>query len=393
MLRARHVWLGPGQVLSPGEVSLDADGCVVSVRPARRKGRTAPWLLVPGLVNAHVHLQVPSLAAAPTDFVAWVRAVIAWRRRPESISRSKRRTQASIAELLRSGCTAVGEIDSLGTSPAALRDAAIAGRCYQELLGFDLTPGAARALVAARQVRGSASCAAGLSPHAPYSCSIALLRAARRATPFLTVHVAEIAAELELLQAGAGPLRTLLEELGRWPRSHRPPRCTPVEWLQAGGALGPRSLLVHLQEATQNDIELVRRSRAKVAVCPPTILFFGRRAPDVTAWMRRGLRVALGTDSRASSRRPLSMCDAMADARRLWPGLSPHTVLAMATSHAAAAIGRPSLGRIAPGGRGDLCAFALTGGSRLADSVDAATAGALPVCGTWLRGHRVFGTH
>jgi len=83
--------------------------------------------------------------------------------------------------LLRSGCTAVGEIDSTGCSPAALRSVPVAGRCYRELLGFDLGPRQAAALVRERSSAGRvAGCPPGLSPHAPYSVSAALFRAARR---------------------------------------------------------------------------------------------------------------------------------------------------------------------------------------------------------------------
>jgi cytosine/adenosine deaminase-related metal-dependent hydrolase len=218
------------------------------------------------------------------------------------------------------------------------------------------------------------------------------VRAARRAASHLTVHVAEVEEELRLLRAGDGPFRALLRSLGRWPRRHTVPRCSPVEWLRRAGALGPRTLLVHLQEATGGDLDLVARSRAPVVVCPPTIEWFGRTAPDVPGWRRAGVRVALGTDSPASSDAPLSMVDAMARARQHWSELHPDAVLAMATVDAARAIGRPALGRIAAGARGDLCAFALPRAMVAAAALDAATAGALPVAAVWSCGRPVHGS-
>lgn len=388
VLRAQHVWLGPGRVLSPGEVTIDARGRIAAVRRARG-GRVAPWFLVPGLVDAHVHLQIGALAGPrPRTFVEWLAAVIAARRGANAVQDAVARTEASIAELLDSGCTAVGEIDSLGTSPAVLRRAGLAGRCYQEVLGYDVFGRAARALVAARAARGTRACASGLSPHAPYSCSFDVLVAARRSARFLTVHVAEAREEIELLASGRGPLRALLARLGRWPAGHRPVWRSPVEWLRRAGALGPRTLLVHMQEATAADLDLVRAARAPIVVCPPTIRWFERTPPDVPAWRAAGIRVALGTDSRASSPGPLSMTAAMAEARRLWPGLSPEHVLAMATSDAARAIGRPGLGRIAPGARADLCAYRLPRALASGSALDAATAGALPVHAVWLAGRR-----
>jgi cytosine/adenosine deaminase-related metal-dependent hydrolase len=99
--------------------------------------------------------------------------------------------------------------------------------------------------------------------------------------------------------------------------------------------------------------------------------------------------VALGTDSRASSHGDLSMVAAMAAARRMWPELPPAAVLAMATATAGRAIGRRDLGRIAVGGRADLCAFALRSRMSRRDALDAATSGALPLAGTWLCGRRI----
>jgi len=388
VIRAAHVWVSRERCHSPGEVCIASDGRVLAVGPTRRR-RVEPWLVVPGLVNAHVHLQLPALVGAPRAFVPWLQAVIEARRAQERAGTTAARAQRSLHELLRSGCTAVGEVDSLGTSPPLLRRLDVAGRCYQEVLGFDVGAAAARALVAARFRDGSVSCPAGLSPHAPYSCSSALLRAARRACSHLTVHVAEDRAEISLLREGGGPLRRLLERLGRWPAGRMPPRCSPVEWLQRNGALGPRTLLVHLQEATSADLDLVRAHGAPIVVCPATIAFFGRRPPDVTRWLRAGLIVALGTDSAASSRRGLSMAATMADARRMWPDLTPDDVLAMATRLGAVALGRPSLGRIAAGARADLCAFALPRGLSSREAVDAATSGRARVCATWLRGRLV----
>lgn len=386
VIAAQHLWAAPGRVFSPGEVHVDGCGRIVAVGRARG-GRIQPWLLVPGLVNAHVHLQLPAVPAAPSDFVGWLGSVIQTRREPGAEHAAVARTMQSLDDLVRTGCTAVAEIDSLGTSPAILRAAGVAGRCYQEVVGFDLGASAARALVHERQHPGSSTCASGLSPHAPYSCSMALVRAARRASTHITVHVAEADAELQLLRDGSGPLRTLLEGLGKWPRAHVPPAQSPVEWLAAGGALDRRTLLVHLQAASARDLEIVRARRAPVVVCPATLTYFGRTPPDVPTWLRSGIPVALGTDSLASSRVGLSMVAAMAGARTMWPALSPAIVLAMATRLAALAIGRPSLGRIAVGGRADLCAFELARPLSLPEAVDAATRGSLPVRGTWLCGH------
>lgn len=215
------------------------------------------------------------------------------------------------------------------------------------------------------------------------------MRAALDATSHLAIHVAEAGEELELLRAGTGPLRRLLEDLGKWPAKHRPCRATPIEWLDALGALSPRCLLVHAQHASVRDILTVAASRAPVVVCPSTIRFFGRTPPDVPRWIRAGVRVTLGTDSRASRARGLSMRHEMALASRMWPSLSAEQVVAMATTKAGPAIGRPRLGRIAPGGRADLCAVALPKSWTVDSALLGFASGDLPPESTWLGGRRL----
>jgi cytosine/adenosine deaminase-related metal-dependent hydrolase len=382
-LRAAHVWCGPHRVWSPGYVRFDAAGRIEACGPSR--GRATPWLIVPGLVNAHVHLQLPPLAG-PRAFVPWLRAVIASRRIATAATDAVAHTVRALRQLLDSGCTAVGEIDSLGTSPAILRQFGVAGRCYQELLGFDVDAGQARAQLQRRRVRGDRDCPRGWSPHAPYSCSPALLRAASRTGAHLAMHVGESEPELELLQSGAGPFRDLLRDLGRWRDPYRAPGLTPVAWLAAQGALHARMLIVHAQHTSPADLARIAAARASVVVCPPTLRYFDRPAPPVDRWLAAGVNVALGTDSAASADGPLSMLATLASARRLWPGIAPEQILTMATHAAARAIGRPALGRIASGGRADLCCFRVPAGTSATAAIDLATRGELRLDTVWLAG-------
>ncbi len=368
-------------------IEIDRGGRIIGVRAD--SGRPSPTRAIfPGLVNAHAHLQLGELARAPRRFVPWLRAVIGARGTDVSAVRvaAEAQTEASLTALLAEGCTAVGEIDSLGTSPAILARRDVAGRCYQELLGFDLDASQARALVRRRARPGSRACGAGLSPHAPYSVSAALVSAADRAAAHLSIHVAESVEEIELLRAGTGPLRRVLEDLGKWPRHAQAPRATPIAWLDALGILSRRCLLVHAQHATDRDIETVAARGAPVAVCPSTIRFFGRPPPDIGHWRRAGVVVALGTDSAASRAGALSMRTEMALAAKMWPDLSAEQILTLATREAACAIGRPGLGRIAIGGRADLCAVELPRRWTPASALAGFVRGDLPLAATWLAG-------
>jgi cytosine/adenosine deaminase-related metal-dependent hydrolase len=96
--------------------------------------------------------------------------------------------------------------------------------------------------------------------------------------------------------------------------------------------------------------------------------------------------VALGTDSRASNGR-LSMLGELAAAAQLWPGLSPDEILAMATEHGGAALGRRGLGRLRRGGRADFLAVGAIG-DRPERELEEFLHGRRQLLGTWVAGRR-----
>ena len=381
VLRARHVVLGPRRTLSPGEIEWDARGVITAVRRAR--GPVQDLLVMPGLVDAHVHLQLEPLAVIERQFLPWVRAVMAARAgRTRRLDRAS--AVASLRQLLAAGTTAIGEIDSTGLSPAALRQVPLRGRCYQELTGFHLDSRAARARIAERALSAVGNSAAGLSPHAPYSASAALIQAAAMRRRPLAIHCAEVPEEQQFLRQGTGPFAALLAQLGRLPAGFRAPGVGAVRYLQTLGVLGPRTQLVHCQELERGDVRILVEARSPVVVCPGTIEWFGRTPPPVATWLRAGLVVALGTDSRASNT-TLSMPAEMARAAAFWPDVDPADILQMATANGAKSLALRHVGRIARGLSADLCAVAA--GHEDADRLLAEFVhGARPIAATWLAG-------
>lgn len=349
-LAARFLAVG-ADVLSPGEIVWDGRGRIVQVRRAR--GAVAEVCAVPALVNAHVHLQLPAVARRERSFVGWLRAVMAERGLRDAAA-ERACIQDALAELVADGVAAIGEIDSSGASWRELGRHRMAGRCYRELTGFHLDRLAARDLIRERWPQPQAGpCGAGLSPHAPYSVSPALFTAAAARTRHLAIHCAEVAEEQQLLHSGTGPFADLLKELGRLPAGFQPPRLGAVRWLQQLGVLRPTTQLVHCQELERGDLARIASSGASIVVCPGTIDYFGRQPPPVPRWLRAGIPVALGTDSRASNS-GLSMRAELQLAARMWPELAPHELFCMATRWGARSLGRPRLARLQRGDRADV---------------------------------------
>ena len=343
MLDAEHA-------LEPGEVAWNAAGRITSLRRCADRD-AADVCVLPGLVDAHSHLQIAELTPAPRAFVPWLAAVMA-ARSSDTPAIERRRTRHHALSLLREGVTAVGDIDATGRAWDAIATTPLGGRVYRELTGFHLDRAASARLVRERAARGTTSLRTGLSPHAPYSVSAELFAAARASGRHLAIHCAETAEEQQFLHSGRGPFADLLASLGRLPAGHRPPRTGAVRWLERLGLLSSKTSLVHCQELERGDAERIAAAGATIVVCPGTIEWFRRAPPPVPRWLAAGIPVALGTDSRASSRE-LSLRAELRTAARLWPSLRNEQLLAMATTAGGIALGMRGLGRLCRGGRAD----------------------------------------
>ena len=325
-------------------------------------------IVLPGLVNAHTHLEFSDFAAplaANGGLPDWIGKVVAARRERSSGSEWVARTAAAIrrglAESAAAGVAMLGEIAT--TAPAA----AYAGpgpavRVFREGLG--LRP-AARAAVP-RQVAAdldrlaTAGIAGGVSPHAPYSVAGPLGRrllsmASRRDVP-VAMHLLESEAEAELLAGGSGPFRRLLEDLGAWDPDDPPALLPAAEWI-GRLARSRRGIVVHATHVGRDEPALARLARHSdrlaVVICPRTTRAISGVLPPLAVLRDAGVRVAIGTDSRASNPdlSVLAECRTLVDA-----GLAaPEEALRMATIDGAWALGfEHQAGLIAAGRPADL---------------------------------------
>ena len=370
VLRARHVLPGHGPALDNGWIRIVGGRITASGsgRPGTAAIDLGDAVIVPGLVNAHTHLEF-SGCARPFDTAgglpAWIRRVVDWRRERDATGAAAAAAAAAIHAGLRecaaSGVTTVGEI---ATGPASVPAGARLPRLrvFREALGLSAAAidAAARGLARDLDRLSASGIAAGISPHAPYSVAAPLAaRLAReiagRRLP-VAMHLAESLEEVELLATGGGPLRRVLEDLGAW-RPESPPQLLPVaEWITRL-ARAPRGIVVHGTHLPADADALARlarhRDRLCVAVCPRTTRALSGSLPPVAAFRAAGIRVALGTDGRGSN--PdlsiLAECRTLVDA-----GVeSPAEALAMATVHGAWALGFERIaGRLIPGRPADL---------------------------------------
>lgn len=287
-------------------------------------------------LNAHCHLELGHLRGkvllpAGTGFVPWLQQIVTLKRTTDPAPSTEAARQG-LARLRETGTTALLDIMSLGTSEGPLREAHGAGMQvlgFRELIAFE--SGQAADAVARTMELAAPGFPVGLSPHAPYTTSPALLReaarAARAARMPLCIHAAETAEEGEFLRHGTGPLRDFLD--GALPEDWTPPGLGPIELLYECGCLGPGTLLVHVNHATGRELRLLAETGTRAVVCPGTHTWFGRGEFPLRRLMEAGVDVYLGTDSLASNEN-LDMAREIRLAVELTPGVDPMKIARLA---------------------------------------------------------------
>lgn len=351
--RAKYVIAEGASTIENGWVRIER-GRIVAIGRGRPSGVVRDLgdaIMLPGLVNAHTHLEFSDRESPlPADggLPAWIERVVAARRARESAGISGRTgvataVMAGVDESVAAGVTAIGEIATTSPMPTGVVGPLM--RVFHETLG--LSPGAvatASASLGRDLTRLSAKgTRVGVSPHAPYSVAAALGRRAIREAVRLrlpvAMHLAESREESELIATRGGPFRPLLEALGAW-QPDAPPRLLPVaEWITLL-ARAPRGIVVHATFLPEDPAAIARlarhRDRLAVVVCPRTTLALSARLPPVDVFRGAGIRVAIGTDSRASNP-DLSV---LAECRTLVEGglAAPAEAITMATRDGAWAL-------------------------------------------------------
>jgi cytosine/adenosine deaminase-related metal-dependent hydrolase len=326
-----------------------------------------PVAVMPGLVNAHTHLElsylrdeVPPAAA----FVTWIRGVMAARReRPDPAAPDiLEAIDRAIAESTAAGTALVGDISNTLVTFGPLSQSALAGVVFFELIRFNAPEPDAFVEEASRRIDAlppTERVRASLAAHAPYSVAPLVLRAIRRAVdrrPFVpcSVHLSESAEEVEFLQTGGGAWRGLLEDVGAWDPSWVPPGVSPVQFLDDSGFLDSRVLAVHGVQMSDADLARLAAREATLVTCPRSNGHTGAGAPPISDFYASGVHVAVGTDSLASSP-DLSVFAELATMRALAPNVPASALLDSATRQGARALGfEAEFGTIEPGKRARL---------------------------------------
>ncbi len=378
-VQADAVVTGDGDPIADGAVVLDEGGVVVDFGRAvdvlpQHAGlaiERVRGVLVPGLVNAHTHIELSALRGqvpGGAGFVPWVEQLIGARAESQPEEDHAAIVRA-VDEMVAFGTAGVGEVSNSLVSVGPLAQRGLVGCVFHEVFGVDWASLEKRVEDLPRVLEENVGSwptpelAYAPTPHTLYTThpSVArrLLEQAKNRGVRASLHLCEHASERRFLEHGDGPVADWYERRLRMRRDAIEwPGQSPIALADTIGALAPHVLCVHLTDARSAELDLVARREAPVVFCPRSNLYIETRLPPLLAARTAGILPALGTDSLASN----SSLDVLAEARALadrFPTFPARDLVRMATWEGARALGRVDLGRVARGARPGL--FAVDG--------------------------------
>ena len=396
IVRARTLVTMTGAPLKDGAVVVDG-GHVVAVDSwetiAREYGSRpvtdlGDQVLLPGLINAHCHLDYSKLrhAVAPQKtFTKWISRINALKREMADNDYITGITSGFV-ELRRWGTTTVCNMEAFPELLPQLPPPPIRTWWFLELIDIRSripTESFMAGALAFFEGRPGWLGGFGLNPHAPYTASPELFRlcveCAEKFGMVLTTHVAESAEEDEMFRHARGDLYHFLQKLGR-----RMDDCgshSSFANLASRGLIGPGWIIAHANEMDDDDIAIIASSPDRAAWhvvhCPRSHVFFHHRPFPWKELANAGATISLGTDSLASND-ILSLFSEMRTARKSAPWLNSEQLVRTVTVNPAKALKQEGrLGVIAPGAHADLIALPYAG--NLENVYDAIVANAHPI--------------
>jgi 5-methylthioadenosine/S-adenosylhomocysteine deaminase len=361
---------GGNRVLTPGAVAVDGTNIVAvdtvdSIRQRFRGTDTldaAGAVVMPGLVNTHSHAPMVLFRGLADDLALndWLTKYIfpaeAKLVSPEFVRAG---TRLAALEMIESGTTTFADMYYFEEEIAKETKAAgLRGVLGETIIDFPVadakTPaaGLARAEAYIRTFQNDPLITPAVAPHAPYTVSMANLKAARALSlkykvPTL-IHVSETQQE-EADSKKAHGTRSV------------------VAYLDSFGFLGPGVVAAHGVWVDSADMAILKARGVGVAHNPESNMKLASGIAPVKAYLAANVAIGLGTDG-AASNNDLDMFEAMRSASFLQKvatkdptALNAQAAVRMATIGGARVLGLDrQIGSLEPGKRADIIVVGMT---------------------------------
>ena len=332
--------------------------------PSSRMLELGDTILMPGLINAHCHLDYTTFKGKVPfrgGFREWL-TQMAVRSRNTPTAEFRRSIEKGIQESLGYGTTTLCDVATTWESPALLERSGLRSFVFLEMIDLDQSSPKLYWKHFQDRLRSvlpheSPIFRWGLSPHTPFTVSKELFQLSGRYLDshrdvLTMVHMAESREEAAYFKTGRGPMADRISALN--PAWTLPRATTPVQYLNGCGWLPKLDLGVHLNLVDGKDLSLLAKNRITVVHCPGSHEFFGHPDFPYGRMKKHRIPVCLGTDSLASNQ-SLSLFREMRLFQKKHPEVSSHEVLSMATVKPAQALGLgKQFGQIRPGFLADM---------------------------------------
>jgi aminodeoxyfutalosine deaminase len=386
IVRARAVVTMDGPPIENGAVAVSADRVVdvgefpeVSARYSSQEIiDLGEQVLLPGLINAHCHLDYTCLRGkipCQKSFTNWIRAINTEKSKlsPQDYVTS---INEGFAEAKRFGTTTIANLTAFPELIRQLPDAPIRTWWFAELIDVR-SPNRTNELVDAAIESLKSAQNYGLAPHALFTASKNLYQRCEEAdtSVLLATHLAESREEMEMFRDASGPLYEFMENIGREMGDCGHETALERFFKVRDSSDAPHSsrndndwLVAHLNELTESDFELLEKVKTQFHVVhsPRSHEYFGHSPFQSERLRGLGFNICLGTDSLASNESLSLFAEMRTFQQRSEPEISPKEVFEMVTVNPASALRQQNaLGRIRPGFRADLIAIPSSEGREL----------------------------
>jgi aminodeoxyfutalosine deaminase len=355
------------------------------ISAARQTFDLGDVVVLPGLVNAHCHLDYTAMAGLwppPKKFTDWIPRMLA-AKAEWSYSDYARSWLQGANMLLQSGTTTVADIEAAPELlPEVWDSTPLRMISFLELTGVrsrrdpvEILGDAIRKMESLDHPR----CATALSPHAPYSTTPELLRLCARAAQEkklrVAVHVAESEQEFDMFTHARGEMFDWLKRNGR--DNSDCGHGSPFLHLDKTGLMANGNFLaIHANYLGEGDLPMLARRTMNVVHCPRSHDYFKHAKFPLEQWLGAKANVCLGTDSLATVTKAekevleLNLFHEMQAFSRANPAVAPETILKMATVNGARALGMAGkIGELTSHSFADMIAIPFNG--RAADAAAA----------------------
>jgi cytosine/adenosine deaminase-related metal-dependent hydrolase len=380
-------WLAPmdREIIRNGAMLIDGEK-IIDIGQApdlRKKYPDAPIedfprsIILPGLINAHTHLELSHLTREPAPaggLAPWLVRIIRQNTFPQGETEKMvaKAIAKAVKQCIQFGVSTVGDISrNCRLTRSILARSPLRVVSFGEIQAMGQRRGLLeeRLAIAADLNDAAGNLRIGISPHAPYSVEPhgyqRALEVARQKKLPLSTHLAESADEAEFLAHHTGNLMKVWDFVGGFDQAVPTFEGGPIHFAKSLGLVDYPTVLAHVNYCDDAELKILAAGNASVAYCPRTHAYFSHPPHRWRDMRAAGINVALGTDSVASC----GDLDLLEDLRLLHQ-IAPHwevqRLWELVTISGATALGvQRVLGSLTPGKLADFAIFPAEGADPL----------------------------